>query len=210
MDRGVLRRPVVTYGVVLLCTALMVATTYDETIAFALGMVPGELSAHPWTLLTHVFVHLDWLHLLSNLFYFCVLGVGLEAYLGPKRFSLLLVSGAVVGALAHALLDLSSLVPMVGGSSAVAAVVGAYFAIVPRTKSKEVRKVMTQQVRTALAILALQQLGLYFLPSLHMAWMASLGGLAAGLVFVGLFCPETEDGLADHHEEAVPASFIAL
>ena len=90
------------------------------------GLVPARGLLQPgW--LTHIFLHADWLHLLTNLaFFFLLCGPYLEDVWGRAAFAILFLVGGVGAGLAHTALDTSSMVPLIGASGAISAVMGAF------------------------------------------------------------------------------------
>jgi membrane associated rhomboid family serine protease len=110
------------------------------------GTVPANVfDAHqPWLpqlkdpallrLFTALFIHLNWLHLLSNLLFLVIFGLPSERVLGSARFLLLFVLSGVVANLIGALSLAGVHAPIIGCSGAVSAVVGAYIALFPRAR----------------------------------------------------------------------------
>lgn len=88
--------------------------------------------AGPSGLLTHMFVHAGIVHLIGNMVYLWVFGDNVEDRLGHGRYLALYVGGGLAAAAAQTLTDVDSVVPMVGASGAVAAVLGAYVVTYPR------------------------------------------------------------------------------
>jgi len=148
------RRPVVTIGLVVACVAifafeLFVQATDGEAGLERLfadyGLVPGHLTAAlggasdrlPWALITVVssmFLHGGWIHLVGNLLYLWIFGNNVEDRLGRPAFLAFYLSGGVVAALAQVAIDPASDVPLVGASGAIAAVLGAYAIMFPRAR----------------------------------------------------------------------------
>lgn len=81
-----------------------------------------------------MFLHAGWLHLLGNMLFLWVFGLGVEDRLGPSRFLLLYVFGGLVAAALQIAVDPGATVPMVGASGAIGAVLGAYLALFPRNR----------------------------------------------------------------------------
>lgn len=114
------------------------------TIAFGGGQVPPQL----WSqlgmyvtpegallpVLTSMFLHGSWLHLIANMWALWIFGDNIEDHLGQLLYLVLyLVSGFAASAL-HTLFNLGSTVPSVGASGAIAGVMGAYFVLFPRAR----------------------------------------------------------------------------
>jgi len=140
--------PFVTIGISLLCIfALLVYTGLSPVMQQAMievgGMQPSHLSAlleqgsSAWwdislfSIVSALFIHASWLHLLGNLAYLWVFGIKVEQRLGASGISLIFLLG---GALANVIvaLRLPTLdTPIIGASGAVSAVVGAYLGLFP-------------------------------------------------------------------------------
>lgn len=88
--------------------------------------------AGPAGLISHMFVHAGILHLLGNMVYLWVFGDNVEDRLGHARYLALYLGGGLVAAAAQTLTDVDAVVPLVGASGAVAAVLGAYLVTYPR------------------------------------------------------------------------------
>jgi membrane associated rhomboid family serine protease len=85
-------------------------------------------------LVTALFIHVAWLHLLSNLLFLMIFGVPAERTLGSVRFLVLFLLGGVVANLAGAISLAGVVRPIIGCSGAVSAVLGAYVSLFPRAR----------------------------------------------------------------------------
>jgi membrane associated rhomboid family serine protease len=95
---------------------------------------PGYDKIPALSVLTSMFLHAGWLHLLGNMLFLFVFGNNVEERLGHLRFLLFYLAGGAVAAYGFALADPGSAVPLVGASGAVSAVLGAYLALWPRAR----------------------------------------------------------------------------
>ncbi|MCI0353589.1 MAG: rhomboid family intramembrane serine protease [Acidobacteria bacterium] len=84
--------------------------------------------------LTSMFLHASWLHLLSNMMALWIFGDNIEGYLGHFRYLLFYLGSGVTAAAIHVLFNPSSQVPTVGASGAIAGVMGAYFLLFPSAR----------------------------------------------------------------------------
>ncbi|MGH9603409.1 MAG: rhomboid family intramembrane serine protease [Terriglobales bacterium] len=84
--------------------------------------------------LTSMFLHASWLHLLSNMMALWIFGDNIEGYLGHFRYLLFYLGCGVLAAAIHVLFNPSSPVPTVGASGAIAGVMGAYFLLFPSAR----------------------------------------------------------------------------
>jgi membrane associated rhomboid family serine protease len=112
------------------------------------GMIPVEISGEApvgpqicplggltWsTMLTSMFMHGSWLHLIANMMFLWVFGNNIEDSMGHFRFLVFyLLTGIAAGA-AHVLLNSHSAIPTVGASGAISGVLGAYMLLYPNVR----------------------------------------------------------------------------
>ena len=195
--------------VVLLSAAFLWARlgTGSEQRALMLGwgaLSGGFMSPDAWPaalqdgralrLVTALFLHADWAHLVGNLVFLLIFGLPSERAMGPWRFLALFVLGGAIANLAAAL---TIGVPdriIIGASGAVSAVIGAYLALFPRAKLCVVLPLglFLEFVRAPASLLIgiwalLQVVFAYIGPTLGaVAWWAHLAGFAFGVVFAVL------------------------
>jgi membrane associated rhomboid family serine protease len=171
--------------------------TWGFVPARFLAHAPGgaaDLPARLLPLVTSMFLHAGWLHLLGNMLYLHIFGDNVEDALGHLPFlGFYLLSGAA-SALVQALAAPSSEIPMVGASGAIAGVLGAYFVLYPNARVVTllplvvfIRIVEVPSFFFLLFWFLLQFLsGAISLGSASaaqggVAWWAHVGGFAAGL-----------------------------
>jgi len=147
------------------------------------------------TLLTSMFLHGGWLHLIGNMWYLWIFGDNVEDRLGHGRYLLLYVAGGAAAALAQVAIAPDSRIPMLGASGAIASVLGAYIVLYPRASVYTWVPIFLGIVR----IPAVVWLGLWFALQLlsgvaslgaqqsgGVAFFAHAGGFVAGVVLVKL------------------------
>jgi len=142
-------------------------------------------------LFTALFIHVAWLHLLSNLLFLMIFGLPGERALGSLRFLSLFVFGGIVANLIGALSLTGVHLPIIGCSGAVSAVVGTYVVLFPRARLGLVLPLglYMEFVRVPAFLLigiwvVLQLLFSYAGPSYGAhVWWAHIGGFLFGLVF---------------------------
>ncbi len=83
-------------------------------------------------ILTSMFLHASWGHLLANMWVLWIFGDNIEDYLGHFKYLVFYFLCGVAASLFHVLLNANSQVPSVGASGAIAGVMGAYFVLYPR------------------------------------------------------------------------------
>lgn len=101
------------------------------------GFVPYRFLSAPlaegFTVLTSMFMHGGWLHLLGNMWFLWIFGDNVEDAMGHGRYLAFYLLGGVAAAFAQLATDPASPIPMVGASGAIAAVLGAYLTLYPRS-----------------------------------------------------------------------------
>lgn len=151
-----------------------------------------------WTIITSMFIHAGWLHLIGNMIYLWVFGYELERYyMGPWRFlAFYFVCGLAATALQVAV-DPSLNIPNLGASGAIAGVLGGFLVAYPRD---EIFTFFLVPFPIPVRLSALVLIGFWFLFQLGsgllsissiasggVAYFAHVGGFVAGLVLVHFF-----------------------
>lgn len=96
------------------------------------GVVPAEFV---WpSLLTSMFLHAGWMHLLGNMLYLWIFGDNVEDRLGHFGFLIFYLAAGAAAAMGQVLISSDSTVPMIGASGAIAGVMGAYFVLYPHSR----------------------------------------------------------------------------
>jgi membrane associated rhomboid family serine protease len=98
--------------------------------------VPQEPGPSPiWlTLITAVFMHGDWLHLLGNMLFLWIFGDNVEHRIGHVTYLVFYLVAGVVASFAQILVNTDSVIPTLGASGAIAGVLGAYLVLFPTNR----------------------------------------------------------------------------
>jgi membrane associated rhomboid family serine protease len=96
------------------------------------GVVPGDF--RPSTLITSMFLHGSWMHVIGNMWYLWIFGDNVEDRLGHGRFIVFYLLCGMLAALGQIAIDPGSMLPTIGASGAIAGVMGAYFVLYPRSR----------------------------------------------------------------------------
>jgi membrane associated rhomboid family serine protease len=96
------------------------------------GVVPAAFSAP--TLITSMFLHGSWLHVLGNMWYLWIFGDNVEDRVGHGRFIIFYLLCGIAAALGQVAVDPHSTLPTIGASGAIAGVMGAYFVLYPHPR----------------------------------------------------------------------------
>jgi membrane associated rhomboid family serine protease len=96
------------------------------------GVVPADF--HATTLITSMFLHGGWMHVLGNMWYLWIFGDNVEDRFGHGRFIVFYLLCGIIAALGQIAIDPGSTLPTIGASGAIAGVMGAYFVLYPRSR----------------------------------------------------------------------------
>ncbi|HEX9818470.1 MAG TPA: rhomboid family intramembrane serine protease [Methylomirabilota bacterium] len=220
------RTPYVTYAIIAL-NVLVWLVVQGAGTAYSLawsvceyGLIPGELTGRlpPGTpfpmgenlvcltdpgrqglnVLTSMFLHGSWLHLLGNMWFLWIFGNNIEDSMGHGRFVVFYLACGVAAALLQVAVSPASRIPMVGASGAISGVMGAYLVLYPRVRVWAIVPIGIFPVSIALPAwtmllywTAIQLLGgLFGMMGEErggVAFWAHLGGFLAGVVLIKLF-----------------------
>jgi len=183
----------------------------NEKFTYAFSTVPAEiltgkdiaagvLEPTPipvyFTLITSMFMHGGWAHLLGNMLFLWVFGDNIENRIGHIRYFIFYLVCGIIASLSHVFVSGSdSLIPSLGASGAISGVLGGYLLLFP---SRRVRVIMGRGITTVPAFVALgiwivfqviSQLGMLGgdQGGGGVAYAAHIGGFIAGLALIKLF-----------------------
>ncbi len=218
--------PVITVGIIVfnvLAWIFVQGMGSGESLARSvceLGLIPGEVlgtvrpgtavplgpglqciitaEPHWWTVVTSMFMHGGWFHLIGNMWFLWVFGNNIEDSMGHARFIVFYLLSGVVAAATQTFVSPGSVVPMVGASGAISGVLGGYILLYPRVRVHTL--VTLGFFVTTVALPAYVMLGYWMLLQILMgtvgalsrveggiAFWAHIGGFVAGLVTIKLF-----------------------
>jgi membrane associated rhomboid family serine protease len=167
-----------------------------------LGLVPGELlhtvragvevqvardtycvvtdTASWLSVLTHMFLHGGWMHIIGNMWFLWIFGNNVEDSMGHARFIVFYLLCGLCAAGLQVLASPDSAIPMVGASGAIGGVMGAYVLLYPRVNVHML--FWFGFYVTTFAIPAIWMMGYWFLVQL-IGGLGSLGGQGGGVAF---------------------------
>jgi membrane associated rhomboid family serine protease len=167
-------------------------------VLFGAAELPRRLQHVPpiLTLVTSMFLHGGWLHLIGNMLYLWIFGKGVERALGGPRYLVFYLLCGIAAALTQGLTNPLAEVPMIGASGAIAGTLGAYLVLYPR--GNIVVFVWILIFVRLVAVPAVILLGLWFLGQLlsalstdasepGVAVWAHVGGFVVGVLLVPMF-----------------------
>jgi membrane associated rhomboid family serine protease len=175
-----------------------------ERFIYFYGLVPARYSVpriagyfslgqQLFALLSFMFLHGGFWHLLGNMWSLYIFGDNVEDHLGPLRYLGFYLLCGLVSGLTHMLLNVDSNVPTIGASGAIAGVMGAYFLLHPRARILTLIPIFF--IPYFIEIPAFFFLGVWLLlqflnaTASHsgmtgIAWWAHIGGFLCGMVLV--------------------------
>ena len=187
--------PVVTYGLIVLNVLFfLVELSGGEAFIEHWSVIPRQLVSNPAgefpTIFTSMFMHAGWLHLLGNMLYLWIFGDNVEDAFGHAKFLVFYILCGIAATFAQVIFTVSSNVPNLGASGAIAGVLAAYLVLFPRG---QVRVMMGRGI---IPMPALVVIGFWIVLQLisgvgsvsqsaetgGVAYLAHIGGFVAGLV----------------------------
>jgi membrane associated rhomboid family serine protease len=203
----VIRFQFVTVAVIILNTVIFLlwgalsSEAIQAGVASGFGVIPTDLlhtgttSAYvpePLTLVTYMFLHGGWMHLIGNMLFLWVFADNVEDAYGYLGFILFYLLSGIIGGLTHALMTPLSPNPLIGASGAVSGVLAAYLVLYPRA-----RVWILLFMRIPVPMPAIWVLGGWFLlqvyslaasqPGDEVAWWDHIGGFTVGIIVTLLF-----------------------
>ena len=207
--------PIVTIALIVACSLVFLYQAslpepVGEEFVFHYGAIPAAIFGHEkalpdiavgfpasLALLTSMFLHGGWMHLIGNMLYLWIFGNNIEDVMGHVKFVIFYVVCGLLAAMSHALTDPASGIPMVGASGAISGVLGAYLLLFPRAQVFVVIP-LGIFIRT-MYVPAGFVLGFWFVLQLlsggmslgqgggGVAFFAHVGGFVAGMALIGVF-----------------------
>lgn len=204
-DNPTERAAIVTWTIIGICTCVFLwqisnPPALRQAIALSFGMIPivvlgrADLAPElvvvpPWaSLVTSMFLHSGWLHIIGNMLFLRIFGDNVEDAMGRARFLAFYLLCGIVAALTQAVVAPGSEIPMIGASGAIAGVLGAYLLLFPRAN---VRVLVVILIFVRLVnVPALLVLGVWFAVQLLSAGVApaAAGGVAVWAHIGGFLC----------------------
>ncbi len=161
------------------------------------GVVPDRL--HWSTLLTSMFLHGGWFHVIGNMWFLWIYGRNVEDIMGSSRFALFYLLCGLAAGLLHIFFNPFSRVPTVGASGAIAGVMGGYLIKFPRARIITLIPIFffitTLEVPAVLLLVywfviqffsGFMTIGYSQVSQGGVAWFAHVGGFVAGMLLVSV------------------------
>jgi membrane associated rhomboid family serine protease len=144
-------RPLVTIAIIMANVAvflyqlslLVTDPRLEEALIYQLGIVPAAMThgmlpnaGQSYRIITSMFLHGGWLHIIGNMLYLWIFGNNVEDSMGHFRFAVFYLLTGIIAACAHIAFQPASTVPTIGASGAVSGILGAYLVLHPHARIK--------------------------------------------------------------------------
>lgn len=193
-----------TYAYAAVPYEITTGTDLEQPVAVqGIGLIPQAPGPIPiqLTLLTSMFMHGGWMHIIGNMLYLWIFGDNIEDNFGHVKFVIFYLICGLVAAFAQIMTDPQSKIPTLGASGAIAGVLGAYLIMFPRNRVRALLPLGF--IWTTIELPAVVVLGFWIVIQFFsqvasiaetaqtrgggVAYMAHIGGFVAGVVLCFLF-----------------------
>ncbi len=216
------RIPVVTYTLIVLnCTIFFLEVTIPkdslQQLFYIFGVVPRKYTDIQWAywaglpigmvwlivpLITSMFLHAGWLHLIGNMWFLWIFGDNVEDRLGHLRFLAFYFLCGILSSVIHIMTNPASILPTVGASGAISGVLGAYFILYPLAMVIVMIPILFWPIFFTLP--AFLYIAFWFFMQFTsgtislllpgdvggVAWWAHIGGFVTGIILCKIFIPK--------------------
>ena len=204
-------KPVISWIILVCCILIFIYQKnfdyhFEQKIILTFGMIPSvlfeikqlpdELAIIPsyMTLISSMFLHGGWMHLIGNMTYLYIFGDNIEDKLGKFKFLIFYIFCGIFAGLCQALIDVNSEIPMIGASGAISGILGAYLILFPKKDIKvffwffifvKIFKIPAMYVIGCWILI--QFFNLNDSEESNIAYVAHIGGFIAGIILIFMF-----------------------
>ena len=204
-------KPIITWIILICCIAIFIYQKnfdyhIEQKIILTFGMIPSvlfeikklpdELAIIPsyMTLISSMFLHGGWMHLIGNMAYLYIFGDNIEDELGKIKFIFFYIFCGMFAGFCQAVIDINSEIPMIGASGAISGILGAYLILFPKKNIKVffwffifIKIFRIPAMYVIGCWIFIQFFSLNYSEESNIAYIAHIGGFIAGIVFVIVF-----------------------
>lgn len=181
-------------------TMFMLELRYGNAFVLQYALVPARIMAGRdlLTILTAMFMHQGWMHIIGNMLFLWAFGPEIEDVMGPARYAVFYLLGGLAATFAQIVVDPHSTIPNLGASGAIAGVMGGFLVTYPQDRIRTLF-FLGWFVHVAF-VPAILLIGLWFALQLlnelgsmatvqsgGVAYMAHIGGMIFGFITARLF-----------------------
>lgn len=201
IDRRPLSLPVITISIVgINIIVFLIELMMGKSFIIRWSFIPAEIASgkHITTILTSLFLHGGFMHIIGNMIYLWAFGPEMEDAMGKYLYLLFYFSGGILASFAQVVINPASTIPNLGASGAIAAVMGAFIVKFPHDRIRTI--IFLGWFVTISFVPSIVLIGFWFgLQLLNgfgsfvkhqaggIAYMAHIGGFMFGMVFGYLF-----------------------
>ncbi|MGA1864115.1 MAG: rhomboid family intramembrane serine protease [bacterium] len=201
IDRRPLRLPVITISIVgLNIIVFLFELMMGKSFIIRWSFIPAEIAAgkHFTTILTSLFLHGGFMHIIGNMIYLWAFGPEMEDAMGKYPYLFFYLAGGILASFAQVAINPASTIPNLGASGAISAVMGAFLVKFPHDRIRTI--IFLGWFVTISFVPSIVLIGFWFVLQLlsgfgsfvqhqmgGIAYMAHIGGFVFGMVFGYLF-----------------------
>ncbi len=151
------------------------------------------------TIFSSMFLHGGWMHFLGNMLYLWIFADNVEDVFGRKKFIFFYLSSGFIACLSQFIFNISSQIPIIGASGAIAGVLGAYLFLFPKAKILVLFPfliIFTLRVPAYILLMFwfIYQFSYLQNSNTNVAWVAHVGGFIYGVLFTFLMRKKNRTG----------------
>ena len=204
-------KPIISWIILICCVLIFI---YQKNLGYhieqkailSFGMIPSvlfnikqlsdDLTIIPayMTLISSMFLHGGWMHLIGNMTYLYIFGDNIEDVLGKFKFIVFYMSCGIFAGLCQALVDINSEIPMIGASGAISGILGAYLILFPKKDIKVffwffifIKILRIPAMYVIGCWIFIQFFSLNNSEESNIAYLAHIGGFIAGVILIIMF-----------------------
>ena len=202
------KKPIISWIILICCVLIFIYQKYsgyhfEQKIILTFGMIPSVLFkikqlphelaivSSYMTLVSSMFLHGGWMHLIGNMIYLYIFGDNIEDELGKIKFIIFYIICGIFAGLSQALIDINSEIPMIGASGAISGILGAYLILFPKKEIKVffwffifIKIFRIPAMYVIGCWIFIQFFSLNNSEESNVAYVAHIGGFIAGIIFI--------------------------
>jgi membrane associated rhomboid family serine protease len=196
-------RPIVNWSIIIICIIVYIwqtsgSLTFYEYTVYTYGIIPNMdlFGFRFYTLVTNMFLHTGWSHLMGNLMFLWIFGDNIEDCCGHLKYLGFYLASGIIAAMFWVLTEWGNIYPAIGASGAISGVLGAYYILYPNVLVKTIVgfglffRVTRVRANIMIGLWFLYQLLLALVSGFSsIAYWAHIGGFIGGIVLAYLLKP---------------------
>ena len=204
-------KPIISWIFLICCILIFIYQKnsdyhFEQKTILSFGMIPSvlfnikqlsdDLATIPayMTLISSMFLHGGWMHLIGNMTYLYIFGDNIEDELGKFKFLIFYISCGIFAGLCQALIDVNSEIPMIGASGAISGILGAYLILFPKKDIKVffwffifIKVFRIPAMYVIGCWIFIQFFSLNNSEESNIAYLAHIGGFISGIILIFMF-----------------------